>query len=490
MVSILLLSGISCLSTVHGFRRMNVPIPFDGPQDIIPTDFNCNKYENDSYLYPSCEVLHWGATAIQAQREFMKQTLNGTEMSCFMHFPLASPDNQAIVTPNMDVTYSTAWVDLSSGHVTLKWDNPELFYIVQLLDFYQNVLYAPGSSKNVTSETMTLRYSDKFDQLCDNNDTSCVQSPTRIMWIVLRMEYTQDNWQANVNAKDTFSVGGVGNCSTQPADWTNTPSYWKYDYVGNYTYPWVNISQVWNLAPPYNQSMIFSKDNYPIKAVATNTLISQATSIGVANGTFDPYKDFEAMSIISKETNEAWERFFTILPDITRGYVNSTNLDPCKKFSADREGTFIRNVVAIGYIAENCAQDAVYYGAYNDGNPLNKLTCENGINWKATLPSDVPVLPGTQGYWSITMYRADTFSLVSNRLDRYSFNDKNSKKSSSGYDYILTNDTSLHIPSDFNLLPAPTTGNFYVLVRTYGPIPGSSLNLTGTITEYESGSFE
>ena len=453
--------------------------------------FNCKKYEENSYLNSSCNVVHWGATAIQAQREFMRQSVNATQLNCFMHYPPADPSDQAIVSPNVDITYSTAWIDLSKGEANVSWPcNEERFFIVQMLDFYQNVLYAPGSGKQNYTGNVTLKYSNvNGEVLCSSGDNTCVQSPTSLVWIILRMQYNYssnaDDRIPNMEAREVFKINSTGNCtnSLQPEYRTNDAKYAEDDYVGYETQPWVNISQVWSEYPPWSSPEIqpYSKEGYPIKPVVNNDLINSAYEIGVTNNSFNPMLYEKALSKMSAGTNLIWRGFFTTLPRTQIGYQPSTNLNPCTRFNETSSGTFIRNIVAIGYIGQNCAQDAIYYGVYNNGTLQGTLTSENGVIWNASVPLNLPVKNGTQGYWSITVYNANNFTLVNNSLGKYGYSSQEAVPGPYGYSFILTNE-SISVPNA-NLLPTPSKGNFYLLIRTYGPQTTNPVSLPN-VTEY------
>ena len=425
---------------------------------------------------------------MQAQREYMNQTVNGTETNCFMHFPTADPTNQAIVTPNTDVTYSTVWIDLSQGDVIVRWTEKmkNLFYIVQILDFYQNVLYAPGSSRETSTSNITLKYSENHEILCARTDMLCVQSPTSLVWVVLRLQYYGEGDTESTAIRERFIVNGTENCtnSKQPEHWKydETLHYSSDDYVGWGTMPWENITQVWNAYPLPIDRKLYEKKNYTLKAVISKSIDDSAATIGVSNNSFNPDILSANLLVIASDINSLWKDFFFNLPTLSKGYVSSQALDLCKNFNNTELGIFIRYVVAIGYIAENCVCDAVYLGAY-DGNRSQTLNCRDGTKWQATLPLDMGVQRISGGYWSITMYDANTFSLVGNRWNknkRYSYNRSNSVPGATRYKYILSKGPPLLKP-DENWLLAPQKHNFYILVRTYGPVHNIMLQ---NITKY------
>jgi hypothetical protein len=64
----------------------------------------------------------------------------------FLHIPiLGNPSFRAVVRPNVDTLYSTAWLDLRAEPVLLTLPpNDGRYFVVQCMDAWTNVFAAPG----------------------------------------------------------------------------------------------------------------------------------------------------------------------------------------------------------------------------------------------------------------------------------------------------------------------------------------------------------
>jgi hypothetical protein len=113
--------------------------------------------------------------------------------------------------------------------------------------------------------------------------------------------------------------------------------------------------------------------------------------------------------------------------------------------------------------ATHIAQEALYFGAKPEGQPLN------GTN-KYVLKFDAGGLPPVDAFWSLTLYGAD-FLLVENPINRYSIGDRTAG-------LVYGGDGSLEIQiqnqpperGTANWLPAPV-GPYELVLRTYQPRP-------------------
>ncbi|KAJ8901208.1 hypothetical protein NDN08_007057 [Rhodosorus marinus] len=138
-------------------------------------------------------------------------------------------------------------------------------------------------------------------------------------------------------------------------------------------------------------------------------------------------------------------------------------------FTNNNLGYLIRDLVAVAYIAENCARGAVYFGGdkSTDGKPLN---AKHNRMYTVTIPGNVPVK--STGYWSLTMYNSSNFMFVENSEEIYYYNIQNATPDEDcNYQFVMSYEQPVGPPFNaetWNWLPAPD-GLFYTLTRVYAP---------------------
>jgi hypothetical protein len=113
--------------------------------------------------------------------------------------------------------------------------------------------------------------------------------------------------------------------------------------------------------------------------------------------------------------------------------------------------------------ATHIAQEALYFSAKPDGQPLSGAD-------KYVLKCNAGGLPPVDAFWSLTLYGADFF-LVENPINRYSIGDR-----TAGLVYGADGSLEIQIQNqspergNSNWLPAPT-GPYQLVLRTYQPRP-------------------
>jgi len=119
------------------------------------------------------------------------------------------------------------------------------------------------------------------------------------------------------------------------------------------------------------------------------------------------------------------------------------------------------NLLGLG---ANPAEQAIY--------PLN-ITDKNGKapvgEKKYVMHFDRDQLPPVEGFWSITMYDMDGFT-VPNALNRYAIGDRDDiKYNEDGSLDIYMQHTSPGREKESNWLPTPAKGKLGITMRLYGP---------------------
>ncbi|WGS52688.1 DUF1254 domain-containing protein [Paraburkholderia sp. D15] len=105
-----------------------------------------------NYAFPLFKLSQYRWTALDTPDARTSTTLNR-----FAHArQIATPDDRWANSPIVDALYSTAWIDLSHGPVTLDTpDTGSRYYVLTLIDFYSNTFFYAGHR---TTGTAPQRY--------------------------------------------------------------------------------------------------------------------------------------------------------------------------------------------------------------------------------------------------------------------------------------------------------------------------------------------
>ncbi|KAJ8901209.1 hypothetical protein NDN08_007058 [Rhodosorus marinus] len=103
-------------------------------------------------------------------KEFMENAMK------FTHSGPADPSDASIVSPNVDVVYSTAWLNLEDGPVQLNiLDTEGRFFNVQCMHYYQGVFAAPGYTNGETGKQTVVFHHGDAHSFSDHVD--CADGP-------------------------------------------------------------------------------------------------------------------------------------------------------------------------------------------------------------------------------------------------------------------------------------------------------------------------
>lgn len=122
-----------------------------------------------------------------------------------------------------------------------------------------------------------------------------------------------------------------------------------------------------------------------------------------------------------------------------------------------------RAVVAHGGLGANLPEDAVYPVADVDSEG-GKLSSEH--SYKLHFAADE--IPPVRAFWSLTMYNDKGF-LVDNPINRYAVRGESLAKNPDGSIDIYIQSDNPGADKESNWLPAPSSGDFNVLLRLYWP---------------------
>ncbi|MFD8478148.1 DUF1254 domain-containing protein [Kitasatospora sp. NPDC059673] len=189
-----------------------------------PTDSNVPAVAEDAYVFGYPLVL------MDLTRQVMTNATTATSFQAptnqFCLSPLPTPDNKAVVRPNVDTLYATAWLDLGPEPMVLSVPPmTDRYWLMQILDNWTNTTHDP-SSTNTAATDVPLVYVITGPGWTGSvpNGTTQLAMPTDTAWIAGRIEVHDDADQAN--AQDLQKQLGLVPLS----DW-NSGSYTPPDGV-------------------------------------------------------------------------------------------------------------------------------------------------------------------------------------------------------------------------------------------------------------------
>jgi hypothetical protein len=365
-------------------------------------------------------------------------------------FPRA--DFRAVVRPNFDTLYSSAWIDLSEEPAIVSApDTDGRYYLLPMLDMWTDVFAAPGKRTTGTGEGDFAVVPPGWDgELPDG--VARIDAPTSCVWVIGR---TQTNgprdYAAVCEVQDGFKVTRLSQWGSVP-----TPAEAPSD-------PGVDMT-----TPPLDQINAMSgREFFTLAAelleqhaphVTDWSTVARIRPLGLGTG-----EPFEYDASLDGAPAAGLQLMHDALPRMARiasGWQMNTD-------SMGVYGNFYlkRAIVAMVGLGANQPQDAIYplNVADADGRPLDG-------DHAYVLHFERDELPPVEAFWSLTMYDADGFQSA-NELDRFALGDRD--------ELAYGDDGSLDLyiqhenpgsEREGNWLPAPR-GPLGVTMRLYAPAP-------------------
>jgi hypothetical protein len=410
------------------------------------------------YLYPliTMDVTRRQATNVEAGK------MPGFgPMNAFAHirtYPTA--EFRAVVRPNFDTLYSSAFLDLSGGPVIVSVpDTAGRYYLLPMLDMWTDVFAVPGKRTSGTAATNFAVVGPGWKGTLPKG-THRIDSPTPYVWVIGR---TQTNGPKDYDAahkvQDGYTITLLADSGKAP----RAPAVTVDPTVDMKTPP---LQQVNTMPAPayFKYGAELMKVNPP--HVTDWSTIARLKRIGLEPGkTFDADKlDPAVRGALEKGASAGLKLMQDKVPTLAR-VVNGWQMN------TDTMGVYgdyylKRAIVAMVGLGANQPEDAIYPLCIGDtsGQPLK------GGN-KYILHFNKDQLPPVGAFWSVTMYDADGFQ-VANPINRFAIGDRDALK------YAPDGSLDIYIQSDnpgsskeSNWLPTPKSGQLGVTMRLYAPKP-------------------
>lgn len=379
------------------------------------------------------------------------------------------PSMKAVVRPNFDTLYSSAWLDMTKEPVVVSVpDTQGRYYLLPMLDMWTDVFASPGWRTTGTGAATFLvapvgwrpdlreRFVEEFKL---PKETQRIDAPTPHVWIIGR---TKTDGPADYDAvhkvQDGFKI-------TPLSEWGRTakPVQQKIDpSVDVKTPPKTQVDTMAG-APFFTYAAEIMKTNTP--HLTDQPIIARMKRIGLEPGkSFDVSKlDPAVKGAIDGAPKAAQELMAWKLPTLAN-VVNGWGMN------TDSMGVYgdyylKRAIVAQQGLGANVPQDAVYPLNLSDqtGRPLDGGS-------KYTLRFERSDLPPVDAFWSVTLYNEDGFP-VANTLDRYAVSSwMPFQHGSDGSLTLYVQNENPGADKEANWLPAPK-GPFNLTMRLYAPKP-------------------
>lgn len=376
----------------------------------------------------------------------------------FREFPTA--DFKAVVRPNFDTLYSSAFLDLTKEPVIVSApDTGGRYYLLPMLDMWSDVFAAPGKRTSGTGAghfaVVPPGWSGELPQ-----EVQRIDAPTPHVWIIGR---TQTN-----GPKDYDAVHKVmdGYAITPLSQWGKAPAPVKAVIDPTVDMKTPPLEQV-NRMPGgayFKYAADLMKVNPP-HATDWST-IARLKRIGI-----EPGKPFDSAALdpairsaLDRAATDGLKEMYRKSPTLAR-VVNGWQMN------TDTMGVYgnyymKRAIIALMGLGANQPEDAIYPNLLvdADGKPLTG-------DAKYVLHFTKEELPPASAFWSVTMYDEQGFQSA-NAINRFAIGDRDDLKfNADGSLDLYIQHENPGAEKQSNWLPSPAGGTLGITMRLYAPKP-------------------
>ena len=380
-------------------------------------------------------------------------------MGAFYHMR-AFPDAnfKAVVRPNFDTLYSSAWVDVREPVILSVPDTHGRYYLLPMLDMWTDVFAAPGSrTSGNQAGKFALVYEGWQGKLPDGIEK--IEAPTPYIWIIGR---TQTNGPADYEAvhqvQDGYLLTPLSRYPNPPA----APEYHPDPAVDMKTPP---LNQVNNMSAKdyFTYGAQLMKLHPPHKTDWSQVARRRLAGLHLGETFNWDHLDPAVQDALNQVPAAALKSMQTKLPTLAR-VVNGWQMN------TDTMGVYgdyylKRAIVAMVGLGANQAVDAIYPLSIvdADGQPYH------GAN-QYVMHFEKDEIPPIAAFWSMTLYDAEGFQ-VANELNRFAIGDRDALQfnADGSLDLYLQN-TNPGPDKVSNWLPTPI-GPWNLCLRLYAPRP-------------------
>src|ERR1700737_415462 len=392
----------------------------------------------------------------------------GGPMNMFVNVEAFPPaDFKAVVRPNFDTLYSSAYLDLTKEPMVVSIpDTGGRYYLLPMLDMWTDVFASPGWRTTGTQAGNFIVVPqgwrpDLRDRLIEEvklpKETQRIDAPTPYVWIIGR---TKTDGPPDYEAVHKIQAGLK---ITPLSEWGKSPKPVEVKIdpsVDMKTPPKIQVDTM-----PAGKYFAYAAELLKLHPphLTDEPIVAQMKRIGIEPGkSFDIHKVApavkKALESAPAEAQKLMEWKIPTLARVANGW--SLNTDTMGVY-----GNYYlkRAIVAQVGLGANLPEDAIYPLNLGDeaGRPLD------GAN-KYTIHFEKGATPPVNAFWSITLYDREGFQ-VANSLNRFAVSSWMPFKHNAdgSLDLYFQND-SPGKDKEANWLPAPK-GAFNLTMRLYAP---------------------
>jgi hypothetical protein len=385
----------------------------------------------------------------------------GGPPNTFVNIPeYPTADMKAVVRPNFDTLYSSAWLDLSKGPVIVSVpDTGGRYYLLPMLDMWTNVFASPGWRTTGTQAgdfaIVPPGWRPEGAELPESAQR--IDAPTFYVWIIGR---TKTDGPADYDVVHEIQAGFK---ITPLSRWGKAPEpvAVKIDpSVDMKTPPKIQVDRM-----PAAKYFAYAAEIMKLQPpqFTDQPIIARMRRIGI-----EPGQDFELdkadpavrqaleAAPAAARSLMAWK--VPTLARVVNGW--SMNTDTMGVYGNDY---LKRAIVAQLGLGANLPEDAIYPLNIGDetGRPLDGAS-------SYAIHFDKETLPPVAAFWSITLYDQQGYQ-VANGLNRFALSSwMPFKYNADGSLDLYIQNQSPGADKEANWLPAPT-GPFNLTMRLYAP---------------------
>lgn len=419
---------------------------------VLSDDLHTLSYEAALYFYP---LVLMDITRLQALNAPAASPVGGAPNQFHHLRAFPSAEFRAVVRPNFDTLYSSAWLDLTGGPVTVQApDTDDRYYMLPMLDMWSDVFANPGKRTTGTAaQDFVVAPSGFTGELPAN--LPVIWAPTPHVWIIGR---TQTNGPADYPNVHKIQDGlGISALSRSPRPERALPA--GFDATAD------PLRLVNDMDPldffGYAADLLGVNRPHPTDF----SILARLAGLGIVAG-----KPFRPDDFDAQQRSEIAGGWAAAVHDLVAQVVAMGTHVNGWAVVKDNIGVYgnaylQRALIALIGLGANPPEDAVYplLLADADGEPV---VGERDY----VLHFDAQSLPPATAFWSVTMYDGEGYQ-VANEINRFAIGDRDELAfNSDGSLDIYLQRTNPGPERVSNWLPAPA-GPLGVTMRLYAPKP-------------------
>lgn len=440
--------AIKALATSIAILFSLMPVIFAKDMTFFDT-----KTEEKLALYEKAYIYLYPAISMD-MTEVTLQARSKKPVNSFTHaqtFP--EGDFKAVVRPNFDTLYSTAFVDVSTGPQVLEIPaNIDRFFILEMLDLWTDVFAVVSNNTLIDDKTKYLIHSRGWVGDIPEGMVE-IEAPTDLFWILGRTATDgAKDYPAVHKIQRQYKLSPYAPLSGQP----------QSDAIRQYR-------PKFNTSVPHTVEAMPALDYFKYGLALMKLNEPHPTDWSFVKKMYNAGLDLDKLATPDTQTlslmNQARENALKELgQELEQGLINGWQINIELMGAYANEYLRRAKLAKIG-LGVNLPEYAIYPLLVEDSKG-RKIDAK--YNYK--LHFEAEKLPPVDGFWSLTMYDKDGFS-VPNEIKRYAIGDRDDLyfNEDGSLDIYFQHSKPKAIHQASNWLPSPAEGNIGITLRLYAP---------------------